>query len=47
MSQRNLNIIAAGVIALVILGGGAALYRLDTGQGDRTSPSVSARTASD
>jgi hypothetical protein len=40
------NIIAVIAIAIVLIGGASALYRLDTGQGNRTS-SVSARTASD
>ncbi|WP_156947029.1 hypothetical protein [Bradyrhizobium sp. WSM3983] len=41
------NIIAISVIVLVLAGGAAALYRLDTGEGARTSQDVSARTASD
>jgi len=41
------NAIALIVVILVLCGGAAALYRLDTGRGDRTSGSVSARSASD
>jgi hypothetical protein len=41
------NIAAAVIIAIVLIGGGVAIYKLDTGQGDRTSQSVSARSASD
>ena len=41
------NLIAIIVIVLVLGGGAVALYNLDTGQGDRTSKSVSARTAAD
>jgi len=46
MSNKT-NIIAAIVIVIVLVGGAAALYSLDTGQGDRTSQSISAKTASD
>jgi hypothetical protein len=45
MSSKN--ILAAIVIVLVLVGGGAALYKLDTGQGNRTSQTVSAKSASD
>ncbi|MCK1390940.1 hypothetical protein [Bradyrhizobium sp. 1] len=41
------NILAILVIPLVLAGGAAALYRLDTGQGTRTSRTISAKTASD
>lgn len=41
------NAIAIVVIVLVLAGGAMALYRLDTGQGTRTSQSISAKTASD
>lgn len=43
----RMNIIAIIVIVLVLTGGAAALYRLDTGDGTRTSQAISARTASD
>ncbi|MBK3664739.1 hypothetical protein JJE66_26370 [Bradyrhizobium diazoefficiens] len=45
MSSKNA--IAIVVIVLVLAGGAMALYRLDTGQGTRTSPSIAAKTASD
>lgn len=45
MSKRD--IIAILVIALVLAGGAVAPYRLDTGEGTRTSQAISARTASD
>ena len=45
MSRQNA--IAILVIVLVLAGGAMALYRLDTGDGTRTSQSVSAGTASD
>lgn len=35
------------VVVLVLAGGAMALYRLDTGQGTLTSPSIAAKTASD
>ncbi len=41
------NIIAAIVIIVVLIGGGITLYEMDNGQGDRTSPAISAKTASD
>jgi hypothetical protein len=41
------NIIAVIVILVVLVGGGIALYKVDTGRGDRTSPDISAKTASD
>ena len=41
------NILATIVIVLILVAGGAALYKLDTGQGNRTSQTVSARSASD
>lgn len=41
------NVIAIVVIVLVLAGGAVALYRLDTGQGTRTSQSIAAKTASD
>jgi hypothetical protein len=41
------NIIAAIVIVVVLIGGGITLYKMDNGQGDRTSPAISAKTASD
>jgi hypothetical protein len=41
------NILAAIVIAILLFGGGAALYRLDNAQGNRTSKSISAKAASD
>jgi hypothetical protein len=45
MSSKN--IIALIVIVVVLVGGGAALYKLDTGQGDRSSGTISAKSASD
>ena len=45
MSARD--IVAVIIIVVVLVGGGAALYKLDTGQGDRTSSTISARSASD
>jgi hypothetical protein len=47
VSSKNINIIAVIVIIVVIVGGGAALYKLDNGRGDRTSSTISAKTASD
>ena len=41
------NIIAVIIIAVVLVGGGAAIYKLDDGQGNRSSNAVSARSASD
>jgi hypothetical protein len=45
------NIFAVAVIVIVVVGGGAALYKLDTGRGDRTSSvngqNILAKTASD
>lgn len=41
------NAIAIVVIVLVLAGGAVALYRLDTGEGARTSQSIAAKTASD
>jgi hypothetical protein len=41
------NIFAAIVVAIVLIGGASALYRLDDGRAARTSSDVSARTASD
>jgi len=41
------NIVAVIIIAVVLVGGGAAIYKLDNGQGNRTSQAVSARSASD
>lgn len=46
-SVSTKNVIAIVVIVLVLAGGATALYRLDTGEGTRTSRDVSARTASD
>lgn len=45
MSSKNA--IAIVVIVLVLAGDAVALYRLDTGQGTRTSQSIAAKTASD
>ncbi|MBH5367624.1 hypothetical protein [Bradyrhizobium glycinis] len=45
--MSRMNAIAILVIALVLAVGSAALYRLDTGDGGRTSRVDSARTASD
>lgn len=42
-----MNAVAILVIALVLAVGSAALYRLDTGEGGRTSRADSARMASD
>ncbi|MGY4435388.1 hypothetical protein ACVWWO_007865 [Bradyrhizobium sp. F1.13.1] len=44
---RRTNAIAILIIVLILAGGAAALYRLDTGEGTRTSRADSARTASD
>jgi hypothetical protein len=41
------NIVAVIVIIVVLIGGGITLYKMDSGQGDRTSPAISAKTASD
>ncbi|MCP3391387.1 hypothetical protein NLM27_21610 [Bradyrhizobium sp. CCGB12] len=41
------NAIAIPVIVLVLVSGAAALYRLDTGEGSRSSRADSARTALD
>jgi hypothetical protein len=41
------NIIAVIVIIVVLIGGGITLYKVDNGRGNRTSPDISARTASD
>jgi hypothetical protein len=41
------NIIVVIAIAIVLIVGASALYRLDDGQGNRTNSTVSARTASD
>ena len=41
------NIFAILVIIVVLVGGGAALYKLDNGQGNRTSQNVADKTASD
>ena len=46
-SMSRTNVIAIVVIVVVLAGGAAALYRLDTGEGARTSQSVSAKAASD
>jgi hypothetical protein len=45
--MSKLNIVAFVVIAVVIIGGAASLHLLDTGQGNRTSPDMSAKAASD
>lgn len=45
MSSKNA--IAIVIIVLVLAGGAMALYRLDTGEGARTSQSIAAKTASD
>ena len=45
MSPKDLT--AVIVIAAVLIGGAIALHVVDTGQGDRTSPTLSSRTASD
>ena len=45
MSPKNLA--AMIVIAAVLIGGAIALHVVDTGQGDRTSLTLSNRTASD
>jgi hypothetical protein len=45
--MNSKNIIAAIVIMVVVIGGGAALYKLDDGHGNRTSSTMSDRTASD
>jgi hypothetical protein len=34
-------------VIVVLIGGGITLYKMDNGQGDRTSPDISAKTASD
>ena len=41
------NIAAIIIIAIVLVGGGAALYKLDNGQGNRTSQDISTKSASD
>jgi hypothetical protein len=41
------NIIAPVIIAAVLAAGAIAIYHLNTGQGDRTTKIVSARSASD
>jgi hypothetical protein len=41
------NILAAVIVIVVLVGGGAALYHLDTGRGDRTSSTITGKTASD
>lgn len=41
------NVIAILVIVLVLAGGATALFRLDTGEGTRTSRDIAAKTASD
>ncbi|WFU70550.1 hypothetical protein [Bradyrhizobium sp. CB2312] len=41
------NVIAILVIVCVLAGGATALYRLDNGEGTRTSHDISAKTASD
>jgi hypothetical protein len=46
-AMSRANIIAAIVIVVVLIGGGITLYKMDNGQGDRTSPAISAKTASD
>ena len=45
--MSTMNIVAVIIIAVVLVGGGAALYKLDNGQGNRSSTSISARSASD
>jgi hypothetical protein len=47
VSLNRKNAIAILVIALILAVGSAALYRLDTGDGGRTSRADSARMASD
>jgi hypothetical protein len=46
-TMGKVNVIAAIVIIVVLIGGGVTLYKMDNGQGDRTSPAISAKTASD
>ena len=41
------NVIALITIVIVLVGGGVAIYKLDNGQGNRSSTSISARSASD
>ena len=41
------NILAAIVIAVILIGGGAVLYNVDTGRGDRTGSAIAGKTASD
>jgi hypothetical protein len=41
------NIAAIVVVIAVLVGGGAALYHLDNGQGDRTDKAISGKTAAD
>ena len=41
------NVFAILVILAVLIGGGAAIYKLDNGQGNRTSQNVADKTASD
>ena len=45
--MNTTNIVAAIVIVAVLIGGGVTLYKMDNGQGDRTSATISAKTASD
>jgi hypothetical protein len=47
VAVSNKNLVAAIVIFVVIIGGGAVLYKMDDGRGARTSSDITAKTASD
>jgi hypothetical protein len=46
-SVSNKNILAAIAITVVIVSGGAALYKMDDGRGARTPSGITAKIASD
>jgi hypothetical protein len=47
VEMSSKNIIAIFVIVAVMVGGGAALYKFDNGQGNRTPQTIANKTASD